>query len=514
MKNKRELPRGNTICGLVLDEGSLNSEDMFECLLFTHGPAFNPIRQIITDQINLSCEMLKQFGYIIIFLGDFFPHIPETTQAAIVDYVKGGGVLLATPFTAWTAAFRNNDLLGSILPVHCEGFIEDQEVRWRYKKQGFLYDFRIEDQIKTGCFTGSIEKLKLSSDSELLWSCETQGNKYPFVAIKNVDAGLVIYFNASHHSCSRGNLHLWKKMDETEDEESPLFKLFFYFLYDAHNVVGDRFYTACLGKPIKQTSGYYLKVPSHLKELRNNPYSFYENYADGLGGEGTFMHYSDYAGMLNGKRGLKGDLPYLFPTIERFLSMSLPEKILLCRAILALPRILGVIVPKTAKKPRDIFLGDAAKFFIESNQDKKIHLESLLRYILLLNPGIQVVSENLRTLTSEIDIVVRNESKDPFWSNLPSLIAVECKLWRKPAGSKEVRDFAGKLSDLGITCGIFVSVSGFTGDPGSNAKLILRDLRKRGITIIPLEYEDLVKAVTYTSPIVALRRAMESLIVL
>ena len=80
-------------------------------------------------------------------------------------------------------------------------------------------------------------------------------------------------------------------------------------------------------------------------------------------------------------------------------------------------------------------------------------------------PELQVIEKNLRTAEEEIDLVLRNALRDPFWSSLTSpVILVECKNWSRPAGVSALRVLESKMRDRGALSriGIFVSMSGFT----------------------------------------------------
>lgn len=67
-------------------------------------------------------------------------------------------------------------------------------------------------------------------------------------------------------------------------------------------------------------------------------------------------------------------------------------------------------------------------------------------------------------------------------------IAVECKNWSKKIESPDIDGFIGKLSDVGIPIGIYVSASGYTLDAIEYAKekgistLILKDATRDAVT--------------------------------
>ncbi|MGW4931870.1 restriction endonuclease [Streptomyces sp. NPDC004166] len=88
-------------------------------------------------------------------------------------------------------------------------------------------------------------------------------------------------------------------------------------------------------------------------------------------------------------------------------------------------------------------------------------VESLLR---MEGAGLAVVEKNFRTTEEEIDLLVSNNLREPFWASQGSpLMLIECKNWKKKVGVPELRVFESKLRDRGALCriGIFVSLSGF-----------------------------------------------------
>lgn len=97
----------------------------------------------------------------------------------------------------------------------------------------------------------------------------------------------------------------------------------------------------------------------------------------------------------------------------------------------------------------------------DSNQ-KGTALEELLVLIFSSVEGF-VPSHRIRTETEEIDISVRNEAKDSFWSKFTPFILVECKNWSTNCGKDEVVTFRSKLVNrFGLShIGFLVSINGF-----------------------------------------------------
>ncbi|NOT63486.1 MAG: hypothetical protein HOP19_25020 [Acidobacteria bacterium] len=80
-------------------------------------------------------------------------------------------------------------------------------------------------------------------------------------------------------------------------------------------------------------------------------------------------------------------------------------------------------------------------------------LEDLLTALFATIPGFTVSERNYNTATEEIDLVVRNESPDPFWREWGSLILVEAKNWQaQRVGKNEYVQFYRKLETRGGHC--------------------------------------------------------------
>jgi len=125
--------------------------------------------------------------------------------------------------------------------------------------------------------------------------------------------------------------------------------------------------------------------------------------------------------------------------------------------------------------------GDA----LESLVDALVHTEE---------PELLVLEKNFRTTEVEIDLVVTNGLKDPFWIALSSpLILVECKNWTERVGVPELRILESKIRDRGALCriGIFVSLSGFTKTFLDRLKAVQAD----GGVIFAVDGEDLVRLI-------------------
>lgn len=92
-------------------------------------------------------------------------------------------------------------------------------------------------------------------------------------------------------------------------------------------------------------------------------------------------------------------------------------------------------------------------------------LEDLMVLVFKTIPGFRHASARRRNEEEEIDLVIRNESTDPFWVNeRTSYILAECKNWTRPAGATEIRSFLWKLSRKfnRSRLGLFIAPGGFS----------------------------------------------------
>jgi predicted RecB family endonuclease len=126
----------------------------------------------------------------------------------------------------------------------------------------------------------------------------------------------------------------------------------------------------------------------------------------------------------------------------------------------------------------------------KTNDEKKKTLETLGTMLIEMIEGLSVIETNVNTKTEEIDILVKNESKDPFWQRLPTPFLVECKNWSKPVGAAEIRNFDGKMKEIRFR--IMIAINGITGkSERENARGVIRDARKEGRIILVLDKKDL-----------------------
>ena len=97
-------------------------------------------------------------------------------------------------------------------------------------------------------------------------------------------------------------------------------------------------------------------------------------------------------------------------------------------------------------------------------------------------------------LNGEIDIVVRSDSSDPFFSKLAPQIVVECHIHsRQPLLSTEVAAFLSKMAQNGWNAGLLLSLGGFSGEAVSLAASV--SSKQRVIAIVgPDEIGEMIES--------------------
>lgn len=120
-------------------------------------------------------------------------------------------------------------------------------------------------------------------------------------------------------------------------------------------------------------------------------------------------------------------------------------------------------------------------------------LEDLLLMVFRSIPGFTRVQNRLTNAVEEIDILLRNESTDPFWVKEGASFLFECKNWSKPVGRSEIDVFVRKLERRHQRCklGFLAAFGGFT-DPAY--KVQLAD-SKDDVLVVLMDGEDLARLV-------------------
>lgn len=91
-------------------------------------------------------------------------------------------------------------------------------------------------------------------------------------------------------------------------------------------------------------------------------------------------------------------------------------------------------------------------------------LEEAIDTLFRTMAGFVVADKRRRNDIEELDLIVRNESTDPFWRHEGAYILVECKNWVSPVGRSEIDAFRAKMQRRRGRCrlGVFVALGGFT----------------------------------------------------
>ncbi len=144
-----------------------------------------------------------------------------------------------------------------------------------------------------------------------------------------------------------------------------------------------------------------------------------------------------------------------------------------------------------------------------NSYDKGQALEELVDALFSTHPKFRVTDKRYVTGDEEIDLVIQNNVEKPFWIALQSpLIFFECKNWSKPVGTKELRDFEGKMRNHRniARIGLFLSCKGFTTECIDELKRAGRDTQM----VILISKEDII---TYINGNITLIEWLENLIV-
>jgi len=152
----------------------------------------------------------------------------------------------------------------------------------------------------------------------------------------------------------------------------------------------------------------------------------------------------------------------------------------------------------------------------KTNTEKGRSLEELARFMLSGIPPLNCKHTNLRTRSSEIDLVIEYsgiEQRIPLFEELGRYCLVECKNWSNPVGVGPVRDFIGKLEKSKTRLGLIFSKSGITGAHGGADALreILSLFDRTGAYILVFSLEEIRSITDSLTFMSALDRKADSL---
>jgi hypothetical protein len=135
-------------------------------------------------------------------------------------------------------------------------------------------------------------------------------------------------------------------------------------------------------------------------------------------------------------------------------------------------------------------------FAAETNDQKKKSLEALAKYLFEAIPFLACKYSNLRTASSEIDLVIQNRGSAllTFFDEVGRYFLVECKNWNSSVGAAQVRDFLGKVHKSRLILGIIFAKNGISGAHGGADALreIHSAFDKEGVCILVVSSEDLL----------------------
>jgi CheY-like chemotaxis protein len=131
----------------------------------------------------------------------------------------------------------------------------------------------------------------------------------------------------------------------------------------------------------------------------------------------------------------------------------------------------------------------------EKDRNRKgVLLEKLVALLLKSIPGFDRLDSRIQNESEEIDVLVQNNAADPFWQKESPYILVECKNWSKHVGTKEIRDFWGKMEGRYDRCrlALFVAPGGFAD---TVREFLLRKSENNRLVLLvgPGELDELVK---------------------
>lgn len=96
-------------------------------------------------------------------------------------------------------------------------------------------------------------------------------------------------------------------------------------------------------------------------------------------------------------------------------------------------------------------------------QTKGALLETLMELLFSSIQGFEYVRSNRQNELEEIDVLVQNNSTDPFWQKEGSYLLIECKNWSSKVGVNELSLFQQKVERRydRSKLGFFVAMSGY-----------------------------------------------------
>lgn len=505
---------------LILGDGSPSIDSIFESISTRFMSVVGPT---LSHDIDLSFDEIKFYSAILIVPGDRFPPLPLGFQEVISEYVGQGGLLVSTPFLSWSVQHKQNQIIGEILPIHCEKFYEDVHAKWELTylpMNGYTSGCdEVGEFIKPRVFEiprCSGEHLRVK-DGALIYAKDLVNNN-PAIVSWAVGDGRVTYINLSHHSHEISkNYDVWRIPQLTDILFSLLggsigasSSLNFNGMSSA-DIIGDDFdgviFTsltyrseASKNKYIwNKTNSSGLKHVSDFYGAHSNPIIF----DDGKVEYGNDEYFEGPYG--NPKKAYLDHIklvpqnPFLYLNQDDYESMTYPEKIYVCRSLLRILNDDGhwqKVYRGIMNKPQGMSLSSK-----KMNQWKGKALEIFACYFFRTFPGARIINKNIRTATGEIDLMISIENIANNRINLGNPILIECKNTNNKIQSKDIRIFQSKIEEAGVKTGILVSKKRLTGNNSNNAMALISTIKKTSkINIIFLSFFELESMLRLHSP--------------
>ena len=137
---------------------------------------------------------------------------------------------------------------------------------------------------------------------------------------------------------------------------------------------------------------------------------------------------------------------------------------------------------------------DNIKTVSYSPYEKGKKFEDLVEFIFSSSDFFEIIDKRLNNGDEEIDMIIKNNVPRSFWTSLISpCIFIECKNWSSNIGTKEIRDFEGKMRNHSklIKLGLFISLNGFSKECLTELKRASRD----EFHIALIEEKDLIELI-------------------
>ena len=480
---------------LVLGDASSAAETLYEILHRGCTPLVGPV---LSCDAYVPFDELRQYSAVLVLPGDIYPTIQTELSQALLNYVKSGGIVVATPFLAWSVQAKNNHSIDQLIPVTCVGsFFEAEwaQIRLDTIASGSSIDkFTVPRIIEVEATSG---ELLAAKEGATVHGFDVS-HSVPAVISWQIEKGAVAYINVSHHSHDDlSGLGVWMN-DLVQD-------ILFAFLHgcvDYSPALGIRGWG---GDPdddslLHSTGQKYrecFRYPAQSSEIEmiNDFYSRSHGFAP-LGPDGRMTSHFYSRSLIESVP----QCPYVHIRDADYQSMTFPEKVYVCRSLLD--------VLSSDVKMYELFSGDtyggSAADTVEryKNQWKGRALEVFARFLFMLLPGSRVHGTNVRTPTGEIDLLVACNPTHAIWNELGSPFFVECKCLSGKVDSQAVRVFIGKMDEHGVRSGIIISKEGVAGKSNRDAVGVIRNAKlKRGLNVISMSFEQLSELLKYHKPL-------------